>query len=95
MADKVTQEEPKLTLPTGHPSAGYVGPDLSFSDGAGTLPEEEQKAVDERDEAQKKDAEAVANAEHEAATKEQKAGEETAEAPEEKPATTRASRSSG
>jgi hypothetical protein len=40
-------EEPKKSLPVGHPQAGYYGPDLSLRDGAGVLPPEEQAWHDE------------------------------------------------
>lgn len=74
-------EEPKLTLPVGHPEAGYVAPDLSYQEAAGTLPPEEQEWNEERDEAQQADAEAVA--EHEDAVAKAEAG-----APDPKKATT-------
>ena|SRR5215831_3213333 len=40
-AKAAAAEEPKLTLPIGHPQAGYVPPDLSYRSGAGTSDEEE------------------------------------------------------
>jgi hypothetical protein len=70
------KEERKLILPTGHPNAGYVSPDLSGIDGVETLSEEEQKAHDERNEAQQAEAEAVAEAEDKVAKEEQKRREE-------------------
>ena len=75
MSPSKTTEEPKLTLPSGHPQAGYVSPDLSYSDGAGTLPAEEQEVIDERQEERDADAEAVAANEHKVATDEAKAKE--------------------
>ena len=48
MADKTKSgEQPLLKLPVGHPQSGYVGPDLSFRDSAGTLPDEDQQAYDD------------------------------------------------
>ena len=72
-----TQEkgERKLTLPTGHPAAGYVSPDLSGVEGVETLPDEEQKLHDERNDARDAEVEAVADAEHKVATEEAKAAE--------------------
>jgi hypothetical protein len=66
-------EEKKLTLPVGHPEAGYVGPDLSFTDGVGTLPKEEQDARDEQAALHEEEVQAVADHEHEIATKEREA----------------------
>ena len=57
------KEERKLTLPVGHPLAGYTEPDLSFTEGIGTLPDEVQEWNDRRDDAQKDAADAVAEAE--------------------------------
>lgn len=57
-----------LSLPAGHPQAGFVEPDLSGSSGAGLLPQEEIDAAAERDAAQQADADAVAQAEHDTAT---------------------------
>lgn len=62
--------EEKLTLPTGHPSAGYVEPDLSYHEGTGTIPDEEKDWHDDRNEARQADVDAVAKAEDEAARKE-------------------------
>lgn len=74
-------EERKLTLPVGHPQAGYVSPDLSYREGAGTLPDEEQEAHDERDEAREAEVEAVAAHEDEVAKAEAAPAEEEAAAP--------------
>jgi hypothetical protein len=60
MSSQTKTDAPKQTLPNGHPEAGYKSPDLSFTDGAGTLPPEEQKIHDERNEAQADEAEEVA-----------------------------------
>lgn len=68
-------EEKKLSLPVGHPEAGYVEPDLSLRDGVGTLPDDEQKAHDERDQAREDELSAIADREHEVATREAKARE--------------------
>lgn len=72
MADKTSkQEEPKLTLPAGHPKASYVGPDLSFrEDPNPILPEESQKAYDELVAAHEKELADAAEAEDKAAKEE-------------------------
>lgn len=70
---KTEETEELLTLPVGHPEAGYVGPDLSFTDGVGTLPPEEQEARDEAQAARDEEVEAVAQHEHEVATAEREA----------------------
>ncbi len=72
MTDK-KQEEPKQTLPAGHPQAGYLSPDTSLEDGVGLRPEVEQKRVDEANEAREKEAEAIVEHEHKVATEEQEA----------------------
>jgi hypothetical protein len=66
-------EEPKATLPVGHPQAGYVTADLSLQDGVGTLPDIEQAWNDERDEAREADVEAVADHEDKVAKEERDA----------------------
>lgn len=71
-----TKEEPKQTLPVGHPQAGYTTADLSFQDGVGALPPEEQEWHDNRDDAQADEAEAVAENEDKVAKAEAKAAEE-------------------
>lgn len=85
--DKTKQEEPKGTLPPGDPEASYVEPDLSFQDGAGALPDNEQEWHDGRDEARAAAAEAAAENEDavvkqraEDAEKERAAREATQEA---------------
>src|SRR5215471_8066756 len=65
-------EETKLTLPTGHPQAGYVPPDLSFRDGAGES-DEEQDALDEQIAERDELVAAVEEHEHEVATEEREA----------------------
>jgi hypothetical protein len=55
-------------LPAGHPQAGYIEADLSFTDGAGTLPPEELAWAENRDTAQETDAAIVVQAEHDVAT---------------------------
>lgn len=57
--------EDLLTLPSGHPQAGYVLPDLSFADQR-ELHEDSQEAADEA----AAEAEAVAQHEHEVASAE-------------------------
>jgi len=74
MAGKTT-DEPKLTLPSGHPQAGYVSPDLSFTDGVGLRPPEEQEVIDQLLEEAEADREAVIENEHRVATEEAKARE--------------------
>jgi len=92
-----TQEkgERKLTLPTGHPAAGYVSPDLSGIDGVETLPEEEQKLHDERNDARDAEVEAVADAEHKVATEEAKAAADAEKAAEKQTAAATTTSSSG
>ena len=65
-------DEPKLTLPAGHPEAGYYPPDLSYRSGAGTSDEEEaglEEQIADRDEL----VAAVEEHEHEVATAEREA----------------------
>lgn len=82
MARSSSTEEPKLTLPIGHPQAAYVSPDLSGTDGTGTLPDDEQKAHDERNQAQEDEVAAAADHENKVATAEAKQAEaKQAEAP--------------
>ena len=73
------KEEPKLTLPPGHPNAGYVEPDLSLQDGTGTLPDDLQAWHDKRDETRQESVDAVAEAEDKTARDELKRQEEEAE----------------
>ena len=68
---KAKKEEPKLKLPVGHPSAGYVGPDLSLQDGVGTLPAEAQKEFDDAVADREDEVAAVEEAEHQVAKKAQ------------------------
>jgi len=71
-AAKSSAEEPTLSLPAGHPEAGYYPPDLSFRDGAGES-DEEQAALDEQI-ADRDDLVAAVEAhEHEIATAEREA----------------------
>lgn len=79
--DAQATDEEKATLPVGHPEAGYVSPDLSYSDGAGTLPDSEKQWNAARDKAHDEEVEAVADAEDKA-VKEQKKAEEKAAAEE-------------
>jgi hypothetical protein len=74
MAGKTT-EEPKQTLPSGHPQAGYVSPDLSTHEGTGTIPDSEREWHEARNEAQQAEVEAVAEAEDKVAKEEAKAAE--------------------
>lgn len=57
-----------LSLPYGHPDQGYNLPDLSFRDGTGILPPEEEAAHEARDAEQVADTEATAQYEHDLAT---------------------------
>jgi len=68
-------EEPKLKLPAGHPQGTYVSPDLSFSDGAGLLSDEQQAWADERDAAREEEAKRAAEHEDKVAKEELKAAE--------------------
>ena len=72
------KEEKKLSVPSGHPQAGYVSPDLSGSDGVEILPDEEQKAKDERDQAREDELKAVTESEDKAAREDAKAAEQAA-----------------
>lgn len=75
MAKTKTDEEVLLTLPVGHPEAGYVFPDLSFTDQGGPIPPAEQAWADDRDAAQEAEAATVAAHEDEVARAEAKAAE--------------------
>ena len=77
MAGKTT-EEPKQTLPSGHPQAGYISPDRFYSEGTGTLPPDEQQARDELLEEREADVEAVEANEDKVAKEEAKAAEAAA-----------------
>lgn len=55
------------TLPYGHDLSGYVSPDLSFTDGVGTLPSDEQQAADDQNAAQATQAQEVADYESQVA----------------------------
>lgn len=71
MAPSTTKtDEPKLTLPVGHPQAGYTTADLSYHEGTGTLPDEEIEVHEERNAAREEEVEAVAENEHKVATAE-------------------------
>lgn len=80
MADTATKsetkrkkgEEQKLSLPIGHPQAGYVPPDLSFRDGAGEN-DEEAEALEEQVKERDKLVAAVEENEHKVATEENEA----------------------
>jgi len=63
-------DEPKLTLPVGHPQAGYVEADLSYHEGTGTIPDEELEIHEERNAAREEDAQAVAENEDKVAREE-------------------------
>jgi predicted aminopeptidase len=66
------QEEPKLTLPAGHPQAGYLSPDLSFSDGFnGAVDDETSDAWDEMIAAREEEAQTIAENEDKVAREEQ------------------------
>jgi predicted nucleic acid-binding Zn ribbon protein len=65
-----TTDEPKQSLPVGHPQAGYVSPDLSTHDGTGTLPDSEKEWHEARNDARDEEVEAVAEAEDKAAKEE-------------------------
>lgn len=74
---KTKDDERKLTLPVGHPQAGYVEPDLSYHEGTGILPDEELAFHEARNEAREEELEAVAENENRAATEEIEAREES------------------
>lgn len=80
MADTKTKadEEPKATLPPGHPQAGYVDPDLSTHEGTGTIPDEEKAWHEARNEARDEQKQAVEEGEDKAVKEEQKKQEEQA-----------------
>lgn len=76
---KTKDDEPRLTLPVGHPAAGYVEPDLSYHEGTGILPPDELEFHEARNEAREDEVERVAEGEHEAAKLEAEAREEQTE----------------
>lgn len=71
-------EERKLTLAPGHPLRGHTGPDLSFQDSVGILPDEEQEQWDERRQAEQEERDAVAEHEDKVAREEAKQAEQAA-----------------
>lgn len=71
-------DEPRLTLPAGHPQAGYLSPDLSFVDSPMLEDDETAEAREEANEARTAEVEAIAAHEHEVASAELKAVEERA-----------------
>jgi hypothetical protein len=73
--DAQATDEDKATLPVGHPQAGYVSPDGSFSDNAGIPPDKEKEWNEQRDQAHEDEVEAVADAEDKAVKEEQEAQE--------------------
>jgi hypothetical protein len=76
---KSKDDEPKLTLPAGHPQAGYLSPDVSFQDGFnGAVDDETSDAWDEMIAAREDEAQAIAENEDKVAREEQKALEERA-----------------
>jgi hypothetical protein len=74
-----TTDEPKQTLPAGHPQAGYVSPDLSTHEGTGTLPDAEKAWHEERNDARDEEVQTVAEAEDKAAKEEAEAKTKEAE----------------
>lgn len=80
MPPSTKTDEPLLTLPTGHPQAGYVSPDLSLRDGTGTLPAEEQEWHDDRNDARQAEVDAVA-AHEDSVVREEIAGGNQSKAP--------------
>jgi hypothetical protein len=76
MSPSKTTEEPKMTLPSGHPQRAFVSPDLSLADGA-TLDPETEKLI----EAQQAEVEAAAEHEDKVARAEAKAVEVAAKPP--------------
>src|SRR5262245_1209384 len=71
-----TKEEPKQSLPAGHPAAGYTAPDLSYHEGTGSIPDEEKEWHEKRNSVREEEVEAVADAEDKVAKEEAKAREE-------------------
>lgn len=69
MAGK-TKEEPKQTLPGGHPQAGYVGPDHFVAGSHSSTSPEDQAWYDDQLAAHEAEVEAVAAHEHAVATAE-------------------------
>ena len=63
-------EEPKQTLPVGHPKAGYVSPDLSTHEGTGTIPDKEIEWHEARNDAREEEVAAVEEGEDKAAKEE-------------------------
>jgi hypothetical protein len=78
MPTSTKTEEPKRTLPVGHPQAGYVEPDLSYHEGTGTLPDEEIEFHEARNEAREAEVQAVAENEDAVAKAEVEKREERA-----------------
>jgi len=72
------KEEPKQSLPPGHPQAGYVDPDLSYHEGTGSIPDAEAAWHEERNDAREKQVKAVEENEHKVATDEAKEREKEA-----------------
>jgi hypothetical protein len=70
MANTKEAAEPKLTLPAGHPQAGYVGPDLAPKEDMGVIPDEEQEYFDKLREDHEAEVKAVEEQEHKVATQE-------------------------
>jgi len=85
-------EEPKQTLPVNDPEAGYISPDPGASYGTGTLPPEEQEALDARAKAYEEEKKAVEDHEDEVA---KKRAQEAGGAAEEAPTTKSSSKTSG
>lgn len=75
-------EEPKQSLPVGHPQAGYVSADLSNTGSASTLSDASADWAKKRDEARKAEADQVADDEDKAVKAEAKAAEDAAKADE-------------
>jgi hypothetical protein len=77
------KEEKKLPLPSGHPQAGYLSPDLSGTDGVTVVPEpdevvEKKLSKEERQQVVADANQAVIDHENEVAREDAKAAEEAA-----------------
>jgi len=94
MSSTSKKEEPKQSLPPGHPQAGYVDPDLSYHEGTGTIPDAEAAWHEERNDAREQQVKAVEDNEHKVATDEAKEREKAQDAGKDKEAKQTSSSSS-
>src|SRR5215471_9737912 len=86
MSSKTKDDGPKLTLPAGHPQAGYLSPDLSFVDGIDedSFDDDTKEAREEAQAAREEEVAAVEENEHKVASDELAKAEEKAKAAQER-----------